>query len=205
HHSALITCVSWPSEKNNFCRNYEWTIPAQRYTDFAALGYMEQNVNKDCQTYRSLLTTGDGNCLFNALSIALCGAKSMCCEIKVRTCIEMACNEQFYITQTYSRDFMLCSPSFIEALMNCAKFGAYSSAWTIQAASDAVNRKINVFYPKVNGPADYIAQLLSDIPAVKQIQTGIKQNVYVVLDNINNKRKQLQACITGMTAVFGTQ
>ncbi|KAL3891208.1 hypothetical protein ACJMK2_003471 [Sinanodonta woodiana] len=81
--------------------------PAQRYIDFAALGYMEQNANKDCQTYRPLLTTGDGNCLFNALSIALCGAESMCCEIKVRTCIEMAFNEQLYITQTYSRDFML--------------------------------------------------------------------------------------------------
>ncbi|KAL3889316.1 hypothetical protein ACJMK2_001660 [Sinanodonta woodiana] len=119
--------------------------PAQRYIDFAALGFMEQNENKDCPTYRPFLTTGDGNCLFNALSITLGGAESMCCEIKVSTCIEMA-----YITQNYSRDFMLCSPSFIEALMNCAKFGAYSSAWTIQAASDVLNCNTNAFYPKVN-------------------------------------------------------
>ncbi|KAL3889315.1 hypothetical protein ACJMK2_001659 [Sinanodonta woodiana] len=29
--------------------------------------------------------------------------------------------------------------------------------------------------------------ILSDIPIVKQISTGVKQNVYVVLDNANNK------------------
>ncbi len=33
--------------------------------------------------------TGDGNCLFNSVSVVLCGNESIACELRVRTCVEL--------------------------------------------------------------------------------------------------------------------
>ena len=42
-----------------------------------------------------LSVTGDGNCLFNALSVAIFGHEFAATELKVKTCIEMVLNESF--------------------------------------------------------------------------------------------------------------
>ena len=41
-------------------------------------------------------TTGDGNCLFNACSISLCGNESLSSSLRILTAIELFVNAQFY-------------------------------------------------------------------------------------------------------------
>ena len=77
--------------------------------DFQALGYLEYCPEHVSGLVQPILTRGDGNCLFNALSIAICGNESLSIEIKVRTCIEMSTNQEFYISQPYAKDYELCN------------------------------------------------------------------------------------------------
>ncbi|KAH3725373.1 hypothetical protein DPMN_051206 [Dreissena polymorpha] len=69
-----------------------------------------------------LVTTGDGNCLFNALPIALCGLHFTGVPLRTK-----------------------------KSLLDCATPGAYSNPWTIQAAADAIGRNIRGVYPFVKG------------------------------------------------------
>ena len=45
---------------------------------------------------RSLSTAGDGNCLFNSLSMLLCGNSGQSMEIRYRTAIELILNGKLY-------------------------------------------------------------------------------------------------------------
>lgn len=74
---------------------------------------------------------GDGNCLFNALSVAIVGNTSLAEELRVRTCIEMAINKAIYIKKHKHTRITLVSPDYSEALRDCSADGKYSSAWTM--------------------------------------------------------------------------
>ena len=41
-------------------------------------------------------STGDGNCLFNSASLAICRNESRANELRLRTCLELAKNKDFY-------------------------------------------------------------------------------------------------------------
>ena len=43
-------------------------------------------------------STGDGNCLFNSASLAICRNESLASELRLRTSIELARNSDFYKT-----------------------------------------------------------------------------------------------------------
>ena len=43
-------------------------------------------------------STGDGNCLFNSASLAICQNESRAFELRLRTCLELAKNRNFYKT-----------------------------------------------------------------------------------------------------------
>ena len=45
---------------------------------------------------KPIITRGDGNCLFNATSLALCGSEKLSAELRVRTTIELVENFEFY-------------------------------------------------------------------------------------------------------------
>ena len=40
--------------------------------------------------------TGDGNCLFNSASLAICQKETLALELRLRACFELAKNRQFY-------------------------------------------------------------------------------------------------------------
>ena len=128
--------------------------------DFRALAYLERSETNIVDQQR-ILTRGDGNCLFNSLSICICGNDSLNEEIRARTCVEMATYQEYYVQQPYSKDFVFVCDSFEQSMVNCAQLGAYSDAWNIQAASGALNREITSLYPTVNHKQDYIADLLT--------------------------------------------
>jgi hypothetical protein len=86
--------------------------------DFSALGYLE--FSEDEIDRQPNLTTGDGNCMFNALFISSCGTEQLNEELRVRTCVEMVTNGQYYLSQRYAKDFILSPLSFEEICRQCA-------------------------------------------------------------------------------------
>ena len=71
--------------------------------------------------------SGDGNCLFNALSMALVGTEELAIasELRVRTCIELVDNPQIYEDGLNHEDIKLVSPSYRETCINCALPSGY--------------------------------------------------------------------------------
>ena len=56
---------------------------------------------------------GDGNCLFNAISMALFGHERFATEIRVKTCIELVQNRSIY--ESENGRLSLVSPSLDDA------------------------------------------------------------------------------------------
>nr|XP_039258759.1 uncharacterized protein LOC120335330 [Styela clava] len=110
---------------------------------------------------RPLVTTGDGSCLFNAVSIVLTGTEARAIELRLRTCVEMVKNKKFYTTHPLSDVFNLVSPDYDKACKDCATVGCYSSAWTVMALANVVCRRIEMIYPPVNGSRDLYSVLLT--------------------------------------------
>ena len=96
-------------------------------------------------------TTGDGSGLFNATSIALSGDESLAATLKVLCGIEMENNQSIYINHSLARGFELVSPDW-DSCKDCFKNGEFSSAWTILALSQVIERRIIPVYPACNGP-----------------------------------------------------
>lgn len=105
-------------------------IPA----DFVELDRNAQDIMNKCKL-ESLgvpaMTTGDGNCLFNAVSVALTGTEDYAAELRLRTAIEMTINSHIYKSQDDFKELMNHSPGYDEALASCCTEGAYSSIWSV--------------------------------------------------------------------------
>ncbi|XP_062579479.1 uncharacterized protein LOC134241454 [Saccostrea cucullata] len=104
---------------------------------------------------------GNGNCLFNAISIAIQGNEKLASEIRARTCLEMFYHKDFYIN-SHKRDRMAyISPSYEEAIGSCAQNFKFSCAWTIHAAATVISRGIKSLYPPVHGLLDPSVSILN--------------------------------------------
>lgn len=136
---------------------------SQLSVDFTALAILESCQDDVQNDHHPILTRGDGNCLFNALSISVCGSERLTEEIRVRTCVEMVLNKEYYNAQEYAKDFFFVSESYDDSCRQCAAPGRYSSPWIIQAASDALCRDIYSVYPKMNGKSDQTAKILTRV------------------------------------------
>lgn len=55
--------------------------------DYTAVLYLETASNINVQTKQPIVIRGDGNYLFNAVSIALSGNDNLSMKLRVRTCI----------------------------------------------------------------------------------------------------------------------
>ncbi len=102
----------------------------------------------------------DGNCLFHTLSTAFAGDTSLSTELRVRTCIEMAINEDLYVKKHQKSGIKLASPDYPIAVRECAKDHKFSSVWTIDAAASVLQTKMVSVYPPVNGMLDKTVSIL---------------------------------------------
>ncbi|XP_018672093.2 uncharacterized protein LOC108950575 [Ciona intestinalis] len=108
-----------------------------------------------------LKTTGDGNCLFNAISTALIHNESIAMELRVRCCLEMITNKQFYVSHPLANSLECVSPEYDISCIDCATPYRWSSAWTILALTKVIQRPILSVYPVCNGVHDKVPQILS--------------------------------------------
>ena len=74
-----------------------------------------------------IYVSGDGNCLYNAISMALFGHEGLAKELRVKTCIELSENQKLYEVKNERLD--LVSPSISEACRDSSQDHTFSSAW----------------------------------------------------------------------------
>lgn len=65
-----------------------------RMTDNTAMTLFRDGDLRD--DVRPIETTGDGNCLFNVVSIAICQTEILAAELRLRTALELILNPDFY-------------------------------------------------------------------------------------------------------------
>lgn len=126
--------------------------------DSVAQHYLDRYHFKSGTTLRA---TGDGDCLFNAASIILCGDESMGTELKYKCCIEMVLNGKEIQNHRDRAAIVLLSPDYEDAVLKCVRSGGYSCVWTIIALSNVTKHNIETLYPLINGPKDLAARTMN--------------------------------------------
>ena len=106
---------------------------------------------------RTIQVTGDGSCLFNAVSVALYGNEAHSMELRTRTVIELILHAKEY-EHTYPQFNDVCSMA--ETITDGCN-GGYSSAFTIAALSTVIQHPIGSVYPPLNGLIDEVFRILT--------------------------------------------
>ena len=88
-------------------RNFDFTSLTPRCDNVAKTLVPEAFV-KD---YIPLTSTGNGNCLFNSISLLLCGSEKLANELRLRTVLELAGNFNFYADHPLIRNTEIKSMS----------------------------------------------------------------------------------------------
>lgn len=104
---------------------------------------------------------GDGNCLFNAISVALFGHENVSSEIRLKIFFEMSDHAMFYERVHAKTQIPAISPTFALATKHCQQNGNWACAWTFHAASTVIARPIKSVYPVVNSPSDAYIRILN--------------------------------------------
>lgn len=79
----------------------------------------------------------NGGCLFDSVSVLLCGTQGLSKELRVRTYIEMVRLKDRIASLSITPEFLTVSPNYINSVFACASSGGFSSIWTIFALSNA--------------------------------------------------------------------
>ncbi|XP_078677726.1 uncharacterized protein LOC144914113 [Branchiostoma floridae x Branchiostoma belcheri] len=128
-------------------------------------------------TLSPVITGSNGNCLYNAASIGICGEEYLHVELRTRTVLEMIRNISIYTQQDSNMDLLRAESEII--LQNYAPFSAnstdyntndpsailalyiediksacidrsWSNAWHMEALATAIHRPIVSIYPQYN-------------------------------------------------------
>ena len=110
-----------------------------------------------------IYVSGDGNCLYNAISVGICGNESLSAEIRVRTCLELIKNRHAYRNAPNSRELFFVSPNYDDAVTSSACKGKFGCAWEMQAAATVIGRPIQSVYPPRNGLLDKAIGILNTV------------------------------------------
>lgn len=132
---------------------------------------LDQHSNELLQEYLPELSmlktayksTGDGNCLFNSVSIAVYGHETykLSTELRYWSCLELISNITYYEELQTSSLKIVCG-ELIETVFDCATAGTASSLFTIAALCNILQRPITSIYPPCNGIEDGAYEVLHD-------------------------------------------
>lgn len=95
-----------------------------------------------------LRTSADGNCLFNSVSILLCGDERLAAELRTRTAVELSAYSEEYedLLEPFSS---VEEMDIAEVIRRCAQPGSSASVGEILGLSRVIGRPISSFYPSV--------------------------------------------------------
>ena len=130
--------------------------------------------------------TGDGNCLFNSVSVVVQGNEALASELRVQTCIELVLNFAYYKNHSLYQDFRLVLPDLVRACQMCATDYEFSSIFTVQGLSSVIGREIVSVYPAINGMLDQCVRILNTIvsPRIQTQRHRCRDRVYVMWTQI---------------------
>ena len=70
----------------------------------------------------------NGSCLFNVVSVPLCGTEDLAVELRVRSCIEMVIRKDYYTSLPIAQKLIWVSPNYASSSIDCAQPRGWSSA-----------------------------------------------------------------------------
>ena len=133
-------------------------------------------VRSPVQDKVGIVTTGDGNCLYNALSTAMYGSEDQALLIKLWTAITLVLQKSKVCKLFDSHCLQFVDWDYNSALHDILTPGKWSSSWHIVAASVALNHPVSSVYPRMNSRKE---------PAYKVLNTTIvpsdKNNVPICI------------------------
>lgn len=103
----------------------------------------------------ALASSGNGNCLFNAVSILLAGDEIRATELRYRCTIEMVSNRDKMQRNRQFNSVQNVSGDYEKACVDFAHDKSWGCMWNVMALSYVLNVKIEVVYPAVNGTDNY--------------------------------------------------
>ena len=163
--------------------------PEMANSDFYA-NFILHKYCPDSSNQTALSVSANGNCLFNAASVLLCGDEHMAMELRLRTLIELACNKQYYLSKELASAFNSFA-NYDESVIDCAKESGYSSIWTMWALSFVLERDIISLYPAANGSGDLAYQNLNVTltPRLKDVEN---EAMYIMWSRVKPPARQEQ-------------
>ena len=112
--------------------------------------YDGDNVNTINYTAITLECIGNGNCLYNAISILLSGYENLHCELCLKCTQELIKNRFLYYTNDFDDYSSTDVYSYEEDILNGLKNGKYCSACNVAVLSNVLRFPIQSIYPKVS-------------------------------------------------------
>ena len=125
-----LVCLQWSAAfgTNNLQiaarREAKRMPPFDLYGQSSISGEFAQYILNKCRLQNlgiPSMTTGDGNCLFNAVSIALTGNEDCAAELRLRTSVEMALNADTYQRCLDYDQLMTHSLSYSASMKDCSR------------------------------------------------------------------------------------
>ena len=109
-----------------------------------------------------LLTTPDGSCLFNSISVLLSGSERLTVELRLRAFKYLAENfVELNLLKHTEDSAIICSPNVLETMKSAVKTDGWGSHFTIKALANVIGAQIAVLYPAVR-PND-LSKILTKI------------------------------------------
>ena len=96
-------------------------------------------------------TDGDGNCMYNAISIAMYGSPAFAMQVKLRTAIAMGTRAPEIKALHQQHGFIHVCFEYELAVLSACKNKEYSCGWNMIAAAVALDQPIASVFPKMNG------------------------------------------------------
>ena len=150
---------------------------------------------KRIQKFNNLIplrSTGDGSCLYNSVSILLCGNESLSLILRFETLKYMVNNFEKLNSIIYKVDkATICSPDVSRAIKDAASNSGWGSHFSIIALSNAIGVAIAVLYPAVHQTKQ--ADHLSKIYYPKNSKYQFKLNIMWTNSSIDDF-KMLKDC-----------
>ena len=134
---------------------------------------------------RPVAVSGNGNCFFNSLSIALYEDESKAIELRVRTAVELITHMDVYEQMQNKLGIpATVSESIINGISDIITLSREVSAWAFSPAATVIQRSISSVFPPRNGPDDRAYQVLKeDSIAVMWTSVKIERPAYWTPDH----------------------
>ena len=117
---------------------------------------IDKNANKilnqfNTKNFKAISTTGDGNCLYNSISIGLYGSEEYSVFVRVKTAIYIILN---FETISLPKTLRWLQGSLFECLVSFCTLNEWANAFLLHCCSLALSISIISIYPLINGLMD---------------------------------------------------